>query len=382
MLDFPQAWPSANPPGWFADPWNVEPWRWWDGHSWTANTHAGAATKPRLPSWLSVPVAVSALLAIPIVLLLAFLAPFSLPLGLVPIFIVAPVLWWLDRVEPEPLASRIHAFLWGGFVAGTVSALVNTVVAITLSPTWAAVASAPTVEEAMKGLGVLWAVRRKEIDGVMDGIVYAGWVALGFAVVEDISYFATAQGEGLGVLAATFIVRALITPFAHPLFTAWIGLAIGTAVARNKPVALYGAGGWVVAAAFHAMWNGSLAIGASSDSAAIVLLLAAGMFLVVFLCAAVAVATLRRREQERFVALVPFLAQRYSLPHHEVSVFGNWRTMLAARKALTKPQRRMFDDVHTALARLAVLHSNPAELNPIDEERLHKQLQQARFGGG
>ena len=59
------------------------------------------------------------------------------------------------------------------------------------------------------------------MDGVSDGIVYAGWVALGFAVVEDFLYFTTVVEAGLW--REVFIVRALLTPFAHPLFTAWIG---------------------------------------------------------------------------------------------------------------------------------------------------------------
>ena len=62
--------------------------------------------------------------------------------------------------------------------------------------TAAIVVSAPLFEEAAKGMGVYWAVRRREVDGVSDGIVYAGWVALGFAVVEDATYFALADVEG------------------------------------------------------------------------------------------------------------------------------------------------------------------------------------------
>ncbi len=84
----------------------------------------------------------------------------------------------------------------------------------------------------MKGLGVVWAARRREIDGVMDGIVYAGWVGLGFAVAEDFLYFAMAHEEGQ--LAGVFIVRALLTPFAHPCSprgsvwpSAWRSCAVG-----------------------------------------------------------------------------------------------------------------------------------------------------------
>ena len=56
-------------------------------------------------------------------------------LGLVPLFIVMPVLLWIDRVEPEPLSARIHTFLWGTFVAGFISVIVNTAVARALNET-------------------------------------------------------------------------------------------------------------------------------------------------------------------------------------------------------------------------------------------------------
>ena len=56
--------------------------------------------------------------------------------------------------------------------------------------------SAPSGRRGRQGVGDLWAVRRRELDGMSDGIVYAGWVALGFAVVEDMTYFAVADVDG------------------------------------------------------------------------------------------------------------------------------------------------------------------------------------------
>ena len=62
----------------------------------------------------------------------------------------------------------------------------------------ARVVSAPFVEEAMKGLAVLYVFRRRRehLDGVTDGIVYALFVGLGFAVVENIQYYVAAIEEG------------------------------------------------------------------------------------------------------------------------------------------------------------------------------------------
>ena len=52
------------------------------------------------------------------------------------------------------------------------------------------VVGAPVVEELLKGLGVLvivWA-RRTHISSAIDGLVYAGFAACGFLVVEDFTY--------------------------------------------------------------------------------------------------------------------------------------------------------------------------------------------------
>ena len=377
----PSVPPTGNPPGWYPDPWQVAAWRWWDGWSWTPHIHGGATSKPRLPSWLSVPVLLGAIATGLSMLVLLIVSPqptlIGALLGVVPLVIVLPVLAWLDRVEPEPWSSRIHAVLWGGLVAAFLSGVVNTVVALQAGETWAAVVSAPLVEEFTKGLGVYWALRRHEVDGVMDGIVYAGWVALGFAVVEDILYFSDAFRAD--ALVQVFILRALLTPFAHPLFTAWIGLAIGLAVARRQSVLANALWGFGLAVASHGAWNGSLAYAADTgNNSAIVV--AAICFVALFVAAVVTVILIRRHEQRRFVELVPLLARRHGLTTEEVAVFGDWQRMLATRRTLPRSQRHDFDRVHAALARLALFYRRPGAPEPANEQLLASQLQLARAG--
>ena len=76
---------------------------------------------------------------------------------------------------------------------------------------------------------------------MLDGIVYAGMVGVGFAFTENILYLAAAYDgtDGLGpggttALTATFVVRCLISPFAHPFFTAFIGIGVGVAIASRR----------------------------------------------------------------------------------------------------------------------------------------------------
>ncbi len=370
--------PAPTSPGWLPDPWGVASWRWWDGSAWTIHV-AGTERRPRLPEWLSVPVLIAAVLVVPFLAVIAVTAPLAVGLSVVPIVIVLPVMLWLDRVEPEPHAALAHAFLWGATVSVLVAGTVNSIVTVSTNETIGAVVSAPLIEEAMKGAGILWALRRHEIDGIMDGIVYAGWVGLGFAVIEDVTYF-VAQDDTAS-LAAVFVVRALFSPFAHPLFTAWTGLAVGRAVSRGQrpfPAALWGFGLSVLS---HAAWNGSLsAADRWGDSGAIVALVGLVGFMILFFTFAVVLYRVRRREERRFVQLVPWLAQRYGLPAAEIAAFGNFRTMLSMRKQLSKAQRRQFDAVHAALARLAVLQDRPGETDRATEQVLVAQLNRARLG--
>jgi RsiW-degrading membrane proteinase PrsW (M82 family) len=197
-------------------------------------------------------------------------------LAFVPLTIVLLGIWLVDRWEPEPRVALLFAFLWGAAVAVGTALIVDyaleTARAVLgvrsgeLGDVLGAVVQAPLVEEGAKGLGVLlvlWIFRR-HFDGPVDGIVYAATVAAGFAFVENIQYFALQVGEDLATgsqgLAYVFFVRALMSPFAHVMYTACTGFALGLAARRTGP---YGAIGWffvglVPAAGLHALWNGAL----------------------------------------------------------------------------------------------------------------------------
>ena len=97
-----------------------------------------------------------------------------------------------------------------------------------------AVAVAPIVEEAVKGVFLvgLLVFRRREFDGIVDGIVYAGLVAAGFAFTENILYLGRAFAEDgpvgqAGGVFAVLVLRGVLSPFAHPLFTAMTGIGAG-----------------------------------------------------------------------------------------------------------------------------------------------------------
>ncbi|MCS7011637.1 MAG: PrsW family intramembrane metalloprotease [Anaerolineales bacterium] len=166
----------------------------------------------------------------------------SLCIGFGASFLFAYILYWLDRYEKEPLPLLGGVFLWGAIVAAGSAFLINTALGLgiyifTGSETATEFATtslvAPFVEEILKGLAVLlvFAIFRREFDSVLDGIIYAGIAALGFAATENAYYIYTygyQEGGFSGLLWLTFI-RIILVGWQHPFYTAFfgIGLAIG-----------------------------------------------------------------------------------------------------------------------------------------------------------
>ena len=59
------------------------------------------------------------------------------------------------------------------------------------------------------------------------------------------------------------MVRCVFSPFAHPLFTAFIGIGVGIAVtSRSRGSGMLAiAGGYLLAVTAHGLWNGSTIFG-------------------------------------------------------------------------------------------------------------------------
>jgi hypothetical protein len=119
------------------------------------------------------------------------------------------------------------------------------------------VISAPLCEEFFKGLAVFGAFYflRREFDGVVDGIIYATFCALGFAAVENISYYARAEMHGQ--VLATFAIRGILAPWGHPLYTSMTGIGFGISRESSNAAVRWLApvGGYFVGVTLHAIWN-------------------------------------------------------------------------------------------------------------------------------
>ncbi len=208
----------------------------------------------------------------------------------------------LDRYDPEPAYALLMALGWGAIAACGFSALVNSIVGAVLGDVAGTVVSAPIVEEASKGILVLgfFYFLRREFDGVVDGIIYATFVAIGFAAVENVIYYAQAGMDGGGEgIRTTFFLRGLLTPWGHPLYTSMTGLGVGIARETSKTWLrlLAPVGGYCAAVFLHASWNGSaVVLGSLGAGGAIVFLCSIFLwllFVIAFL--ALVLALVRRR---------------------------------------------------------------------------------------
>lgn len=209
-----------------------------------------------------------------IVMLLMFFSvgPVAAVIASVVAFIPAVIylmpLLWLDRYDSEPFWLLALAFAWGALVSVIISFVINTAIGMgagsidpNLGVIAGAVISAPIFEEGSKGLGlvILLIFFRKYFDDILDGIVFAGVIALGFATVENVLYYGRGilQGGAPG-LAVLFVVRGIMSPFAHVTFTAMTGIGCGIArESHNKLVRiLLPLVGYCCAVLLHAFWNG------------------------------------------------------------------------------------------------------------------------------
>jgi RsiW-degrading membrane proteinase PrsW (M82 family) len=217
----------------------------------------------------------------------------SLFFGFIPMFLAAAFVYWLDRYEKEPKLLLGAAFFWGVVIAAGGAFIVNTAFGIGIfmatgseGLTDFATTSiiAPIVEEFLKGLAVaiVFVLFRREFDSVLDGIIYAGMAALGFAATENTFYIYSKgyQEGGWGALWLLVFIRVILVGWQHPFYTSFTGIGFATSRLNRNPLVKFIAPiiGYVIAVSLHAFHNtfggvlggflgdlGGLAIGTLTD---------------------------------------------------------------------------------------------------------------------
>ena len=181
----------------------------------------------------------------------------------------------LDRYDPEPAWALMLALGWGAIAACGVAGFINTGVDAVMGGLFSqdvgeavsTVISAPLCEEGMKGIFVVgvFFFLRDQFDGIVDGIIYATFTAIGFAATENVIYYANAlQGDGgIDSLAFTVFLRGVLAPWGHPLYTSMTGIGLGIARETDNAFVRYTAPflGYGCAVFLHALWNGTSLVG-------------------------------------------------------------------------------------------------------------------------
>ncbi|MEV8631069.1 PrsW family intramembrane metalloprotease [Streptosporangium sp. NPDC051023] len=311
----------------------------------------------------------------------------ALALALAPVPVLLAAVLALDRMEPEPRSNLIFAFAWGAGVAVLVAGLVNSLGLIYIENTVrlgydtarniAATFGAPVVEETMKGLVLLGLLRfrRAELDGPTDGVIYASMVGLGFAMSENVSYYVAALHEmGARGLAVTVVLRGILSPFAHPLFTSMIGVAVAYAAQRQGPGRIFViVAGWAGAMLLHGIWNGFASyVGIGGLAAAYLLLLVVLVVLIWIVF----------RDRKRIVGLINGYLPAYQatglVAPYDVAMLSSLPARRHARKWARanggRPGLRAMSDYQLAATELGLLHER-ARRHMIDEYAFNEEQQ-------
>jgi RsiW-degrading membrane proteinase PrsW (M82 family) len=207
------------------------------------------------------------------------------------LFALWAVPFWLfitsmDFLEREPPLLLATAFAWGAMVA-TMAAMPGNRALLGLTAkligpdfamAWGPAIASPAVEELLKALGLVMIVlvARRQINSVLDGMVYGALIGLGFQVVENIFYALNAVemangGDTVAPVVATFFLRGFLAGlWSHTLFSAVAGAGIAWFLVRtDRPLPVRWGGLFVglgLAWAVHFIWNSPLLMDGVGDS--------------------------------------------------------------------------------------------------------------------
>lgn len=194
----------------------------------------------------------------------------SLFFGFFPMLVFTGIVYWLDRYEKEPKFLIGIVFAWGAIIAAIAAFILNTILGagiflVTGSESAADFTTgslfAPIIEESLKGFAVLlvFLIFRKEFDSILDGIVYASVVALGFAATEN-TYYIYSMGyleQGWAGLSVMVLIRDFAVAWQHPFYTSFIGIGLAISrLNRSIPIKIIAPIlGWAIALLTHSFHN-------------------------------------------------------------------------------------------------------------------------------
>jgi len=185
-------------------------------------------------------------------------------LAVAPVLICLVYMYIRDKYEKEPWRLLAVGVVFGavltfaivrtqGFVAGFMPITGQLGEALYMS-----FAVAALVEEGFK-FAVLFFLtwRNRELNERVDGIVYAVFISLGFAAVENVLYVFSPQMGGLD----TALMRAVVSVPAHGLFGVMMGYYFAMAKFKPQKRGRHMLNGFFVPLATHGVYNAILLSG-------------------------------------------------------------------------------------------------------------------------
>ena len=197
-------------------------------------------------------------------------------IAILPVIILMIFIYRQDKYQKEPIKSLAKAFI-GGMIAIPLDIIIVTGIqqlagdsAITKTVFFSAFLEAGMPEEFCKFvIFMLFIWRDKNFDDYFDGIVYATFIGLGFACVENIEYVFSYGFQ-------TGVVRALLSVPGHFLFGVLMGYFLSMAKFHPEKRGTYLMSGLLLAMLVHGLFDWLLMV-------ASVLPLVGGIIYLVFL---------------------------------------------------------------------------------------------------
>jgi RsiW-degrading membrane proteinase PrsW (M82 family) len=150
-------------------------------------------------------------------------------ISIAPVFIILVYIYFRDKYEKEPVGLLLKGLLFGAIIMIPILAVetllqkAGRAIDDLAGAAYTAFVVAAFTEELFKFLAVyilIW--RNKNFNEKFDGIVYAVFVSLGFAAVENI-FYVFEYGSSVG------FIRAVTSVPAHALFGIYMGFYLGIA---------------------------------------------------------------------------------------------------------------------------------------------------------
>lgn len=206
--------------------------------------------------------------------------------ALLPVAILLVAIYLKDKASPEPAGQLVKAFVFGVISAGLAIVFSSLLEMAGLYSQWdpynangirMAFFGAAIPEETAK-LFMLWLLlrRNKFFDENMDGIVYAAFVSLGFAAIENVLYLFSDSESFMSV----GIMRACTAIPGHFCFGILMGYYYSLATFGNKATLRNKIFAWLVPVMGHGFFDAILFITNVPPAVSVIL----SIIFFVFLC--------------------------------------------------------------------------------------------------